>query len=48
MKRIYHLDVAETLDELLPPATTALLLIDVQNDFCSDGATFNATAKTFQ
>jgi nicotinamidase-related amidase len=45
MKRIYHLDVAETLDELLPPATTALLLIDVQNDFCSDGGHYHRYGK---
>jgi nicotinamidase-related amidase len=33
--------IYDTIDELVEPAHTALLLIDIQNDFCSPGGTFD-------
>jgi nicotinamidase-related amidase len=35
--RIHGKDVPETLEEILAPSSTALLVIDMQNDFCSPG-----------
>jgi nicotinamidase-related amidase len=35
--------VRDTLAELMDPATTALLVIDMQNDFCHPDGTFAAT-----
>lgn len=38
MKTIHNVSVRDSLEELVDPATTALVVIDVQNDFChSDG-----------
>ena len=34
MKSINGVSVRDTLDELVDPATTALVVVDVQNDFC--------------
>jgi len=34
MKTIHGVSILDTLDELVNPAHTALLVIDVQNDFC--------------
>jgi nicotinamidase-related amidase len=37
--RISGKDIPETLDELVPPDASALLIIDMQNDFCAAGGT---------
>lgn len=38
MKQINGIEVCDTLEELLNPAHTALVVVDVQNDFChADG-----------
>jgi nicotinamidase-related amidase len=37
--RIGGKDVPETLEELIRPAASALLIIDMQNDFCAVGGT---------
>lgn len=37
--RIGGKDVPETLEELVRPGTSALLIIDMQNDFCATGGT---------
>src|SRR3954471_12470364 len=34
MKIINGVSVRDTLEELVDPATTALVVVDVQNDFC--------------
>ena len=38
-------EVFSTLEELVKPEYTALLLIDVQNDFCSPGGCFDKIGK---
>ncbi len=45
MKRINGVDVLDTLDELVAPAHTAVLLVDVQNDFCHDDGHFARAGK---
>ncbi len=34
--RIAHVEPLDTLDKKVRPAHTALIVIDVQNDFCAD------------
>jgi ureidoacrylate peracid hydrolase len=37
--RIHGKDIPETLEEIVRKEVTALLIIDMQNDFCSSGGT---------
>ena len=45
MKQINGIWVLDTLDELVAPAHTAVLLVDVQNDFCHDDGHFARAGK---
>lgn len=45
MKKILGRDVLDTLDELVDPRRSAVLAIDIQNDFCSAGGHFERYGK---
>jgi nicotinamidase-related amidase len=45
MKTIAGRAVCETVDELLEPRSTALVLVDLQNDFVSDGGVVDRRAE---
>ncbi|MBA3478498.1 MAG: isochorismatase family protein, partial [Lautropia sp.] len=45
MKTINGVEVLDTLDEILRPAHTALLVVDVQNDFCHPDGHFAKYGK---
>ncbi|HEX7003650.1 MAG TPA: isochorismatase family cysteine hydrolase [Trueperaceae bacterium] len=48
MKRIFHHEVLDRLDEIVAPSRTAVLIIDVQNDFCSPGGAFDKAGKNLE
>lgn len=45
MKRIKGKDVCETLEEMIDPARTAVLSVDIQNDFCHPAGHFARYGK---
>ena len=45
MREIMGREVLDTLDELVDPRWTAVLAIDIQNDFCSAGGHFERYGK---
>jgi nicotinamidase-related amidase len=45
MIKVYGREVFTTLEELVDPKHTALVLIDVQNDFCSEGGLMHEVGK---
>lgn len=45
MRRIQGVEVRDTLQELIDPPTTALLVVDVQNDFCHPDGHFARHGK---
>ncbi len=46
MRKIHGIEVFSSLDELLAPAHTAVVVTDVQNDFCSAGGHFDRHGKS--
>lgn len=48
MKQINGVAVRDTLEELVDPATTALLVVDVQNDFCHPDGHFVRHGKNME
>lgn len=45
MRLVYGLEVFETLEEVLRPRHTALLVVDMQRDFCSPEGHFDQSGK---
>lgn len=45
MLRYLGREIPETLDELVAPVHTALIVVDVQNDFCSRGGAVDVRAQ---
>ncbi|MCB1546645.1 MAG: cysteine hydrolase [Hyphomicrobiaceae bacterium] len=45
MRKVEGRLVRDTLDELVAPDVTAVLAIDIQNDFCADGGHFHRYGK---
>ena len=45
MRVIYGKEVFETLEEVVDPKHTALILVDMQNDFCIPGGDFEHTGE---
>lgn len=48
MKRIFDHEVLDRLDEMIAPSRAAVLVIDVQNDFCSPGGAFDKAGKNLE
>lgn len=46
MRQINGIDVLDTLAEMIDPAHTAVVCVDVQNDFCSRGGHFERHGKS--
>jgi len=46
MRKINGIDVFDTLEEMIDPAHTAVICVDVQNDFCSPGGHFERHGKS--
>jgi nicotinamidase-related amidase len=45
MIEVYGRKVLTTIEELVDPRRTALVVIDVQNDFCSEGGLMHELGK---
>lgn len=48
MREINGISVFDTLDEIIDPAHTAVVCVDVQNDFCSAGGHFERHGKSME
>jgi len=46
MKQLFGHEVLDGFEEIVRPEHTALLVIDLQNDFLTEGATVIATVTT--
>lgn len=46
MREINGISVLDTLEEMIDPAHTAVICVDVQNDFCSPGGHFERHGKS--
>ena len=45
MKSVNGIAVCDTLDEMIAPAHTAVISVDIQNDFCAPGGHFDRHGK---